>query len=166
MKKLLLVVLVLIMGQADAMWYRKQKSQQPTQINAIHMEALGTAATQKPAAQKIESFETEPIFETPAEEQTQRNLANNLFQEAKHMEDRAAAMEKLHEVALIAALNTGDANKLKQLIEEEKIDISKPFKLPFYQGNTPIEVVFEKNTPNKLEVAEVLLNAGADKKAA
>lgn len=68
------------------------------------------------------------------------------------------------EVALIAAINSGDTGWLKQLIEEKKIDVSKPFKLIFYKGSSPLEIVFEKNTPKKFEVAELLLNAGADKK--
>lgn len=65
------------------------------------------------------------------------------------------------EISLIATLNLGDVEALKKLIAEKRIDVNEPLKLESYQGKTPLEIIFEYQMPNKLQIAQVLLDAGA-----
>lgn len=65
-----------------------------------------------------------------------------------------------NEVAFSTALKNGAVEKIKELIEQEKVDVNKPLTI-VYGGRTPLEVIFEQDVPNKIEIAQVLLTAGA-----
>lgn len=64
------------------------------------------------------------------------------------------------ELDFSAALKNGQIDTIKDLIAQKKVDVNKPLSL-IYGGKKPLEVVFEQNTPNKFEIAQILLDAGA-----
>lgn len=59
-----------------------------------------------------------------------------------------------------AAFRDSDIGKIKQIINEHKIDFNKPLK----SGYTLLEEVLFTHDPHKLEVAGLMLDAGANKK--
>lgn len=73
------------------------------------------------------------------------------------------AFALLNEKVFVTALKNGDVATVKQLIDEKRIDVNKPFQSLFYEDQTPLEVVMASDTPEKLEIADLLLKAGADK---
>jgi hypothetical protein len=171
MKRIILPILLLtISSPAFAMWgWFKRKpapaavapTTEATTISGVELvkeqgEVKAELEGTPPAASAVQSeagsakftFEDEPEFELP---------------EIEKFAVTGAALARQNEMALIVAINTGDTEKVKQLIDDKKVDVKKPFKLLFYAGQTPLEVIIANDTPKKFEIAKLFLEAGADK---
>lgn len=153
MKRIVLPILLLtISSPAFAMWgwFRKKQEVVPAAVTPTTEATISAVEPEKqevPATVSAQESESEYV----APEVEKIALGGAVF---------ASARQK--EMALIVAINTGDVDKVKQLIDE-KVEVRKPFKLIFYAGQTPLEVIFGNDTPKKFEIAELLLTAGANK---
>lgn len=159
MKRILLPILLLtINAPAVAMWswFRKK----PTVVTTTPATEATISATEPVTMTEKEVIEAQlqeaPVTVTETESEQEFILP-------KVEKIAGATLALPSERVFVAALNNGDVATVKQLIDEQRVDVTKPFKLLFYAGETPLEVTLASDKPERLEIAGLLLEAGANK---
>lgn len=147
MKKLLVsLTLLLSIGSIDAMgWFWRKKPTEEIKPAATSLELSKTEAeevSEEPESEEIESEEIE--FTLPATG-------------ALALPQSWLARQK--EEAFIQALRTGDIVKVKEILAEKSIDVTKPVKSIFHAGKTPLEIAAAANVGNKEEIVKLLKDA-------
>ena len=159
MKRIVLPILLLtVSSPAFAMWgwFTKKKEVAPATAAPTTEATISAVEPEEQEEVLVESAE-----EVPATVSAEESESEYVAPEVEKIALGGAAFARQKEMALIVAINTGDVDKVKQLIAE-KVEVKKPFKLLFYAGQTPLEVILANDTPKKFEIAELLLNAGAN----
>lgn len=154
MKKLVLpIVLLLSVGSMDAMWlFRRKKVETPaaTAATISAPEAAATAEPAKTAEAVTEETEEAKEFTLPVTEK---------FALGKGL------LARQNETTLVNAITSGDIAKVKEILDTQEIDVTKPVKSMFFAGKTPIDIAKSSNTANKEEIVNLLLDAAKLKEA-
>lgn len=154
MKKLLVsLTLLLSICSVDAMgWFWRKKPAEEIKPEATSLEISKTEETEEvsdePESEEIESEAQETEFTVPAAE-------------ALALPQSWLARQK--EEALIQAITQGDIERVKQIIAEKSVDVTKPVKSIFQAGKTPLEIANEANASNKEEIVKLLKDAAGIK---
>lgn len=176
MKKLIILPIILLMSApaAHAMWWSRKKVSTPASA------AIGTTAEPKTAESEeseTSEEETSSSEESSSGEETAAGGVTGEQAIASAAEESSLKLGLPEEVRkafgatlgkfttdtkLVAALKSGDVEQIKMLVTED--NVTTPLKTSFFGSKkTPLEIVFENESPNKLEIAQILLDKGADK---
>lgn len=148
MKKLMLpIVLILSVGSAHAMWWPFKKKATPLSTTRATISAPENVEANAPAETKEEQASE---FALPSVEKFA--LGQGL-------------LSRQNADALVKAITNGDVEKVKQILDEKTVDVTKPVKSIFSAGKSPLDFARESTAANKSEILKLLSDAAGIKEA-
>lgn len=162
MKRMVLPILLLtISSPAFAMWGWFKKKPAPTAV-APTTEATTISAEEPAKEQEEVKAELQEAPATVSGAESEAETTTGLKLPEATIKALSAGLGRLsNEAQFLNALKKGDINQIKTIVDN--VDVNKPLKTSFAAPKAPLVVLFESDAPNKFEIAQLLIDKGADK---
>jgi hypothetical protein len=163
MKRIVLPILLLtISNPAFAMWGWFKKKPAPTTV-APTTEATTISSVEPVKEQGEVKAELQEAPATVSGTESLAEVTSGLQLPETTIKAISAGLGRLSaEAQFLNALRKGDIEQIKTIVET--VDVNNPLKTSFAAPKkAPLAILFESDAPNKLEIAQLLLDKGADK---